>query len=94
MKALDAIADIVLAYRPDGRTGRAVASLQIRSNDPVNPHLEVALLGAVDDGALTVPEPPVFSAPSGTFGEDFSLEVTAPTPGALVRFRRSWRVWR
>jgi hypothetical protein len=84
--AAGASGEIVLTYRPGGGTGRAVASLQIGSNDAATPMLEVALLGAVDDGALAAPEPPVFSAPSGTFGEAFSLEVTTPTPGALVLF--------
>ena len=84
--AAGASGEIVVAYRPDGRPGHAVASLRIGSNDPATPMREVALLGAVDDGALTAPEPPVFSAPSGTFGEAFALEVTTPTPGALVLF--------
>jgi len=89
--AAGAEGEISLSYRPNGRPGRAVASLRIRSNDPATPDSEVALVGALDDGTLPAPLPPDFSTPSGTFGENFPLDVVTPSPGALVLFTTDGR---
>lgn len=81
-----AAGEVVVTYRPGAQAGGEPAVLRIGSNDPVRPMLEVALLGAVDAGPAGDPEPPVFSVASRTFVEAFALDVTTPTPEALVVF--------
>jgi hypothetical protein len=81
-----ATGSIQLSFRPDGRGGRAAAWLRLESNDPTAPRVDIGLVAAVDDGSLAAVQPPVFSHPPGTFADNFTLDVTPPTPGSLVVF--------
>jgi hypothetical protein len=74
----------------DFNSGGAVSGcwfawLRIHSNDPVSPVMTLGLLASVN----CTPEPPgqpVFSHPAGTFGVNFPLTLTSPTPDAAIIF--------
>jgi len=84
--AAGASATLDVTFRADGRSGRFAGWLRIESNDPRSPRVERGVLAAVDGGGLEAPQPPVFSQPPGTFGDPFTLDLTTPTPGALMVF--------
>jgi len=84
--AAGASASLDVTFRADGRSGRFAGWLRIESNDPRSPRVERGVLAAVDGGLLAAPQPPVFSQPPGTFGDPFTLDLTTPTPGALMVF--------
>ena len=61
------------------------AWLRVHSNDPVTPVTTLGLLASVNCTPAP-PEQAVFSQPAGTFGANFPLTLTSPTPGAAIIF--------
>ncbi len=76
-----------LSIRFDAAGGTRCWSVRlvIESNDPVTPVTTLGLLASVGC-TPPLPRPPLASSPPGTFGEDFTLSLTSPTPGAVIVF--------
>ncbi len=76
---------VTVNFQSGGAGGCWFAWLRIASNDPANPVVTLGLLASVNCTPAP-PEQPVFSQAAGTFGVNFPLTLTSPTPGAAIVF--------
>ncbi len=76
---------ITLSFQSGGASGCWFAWLRIASNDLADPVVTLGLLASVNCTPAAL-EQPLFSQAAGTFGVDFPLTLTSPTPGAAIIF--------
>ena len=76
---------MTLHFQSGGASGCWFGWLRIASNDPANPVVTLGLLASVNC-TPAAPEQPLYSQAAGTFGVNFPLTLTSPTPGAALIF--------
>ena len=82
--AAGTISPLIVTFDAGGRTGRFSAWLQVDSNDPARPQVDVALLASSAASEMPPPPPPDLSPAPGTFTDDFSLRLTPAARGGLI----------
>ncbi|MFT5856969.1 MAG: hypothetical protein ACI8XO_004226 [Verrucomicrobiales bacterium] len=75
--------DLTITFDAGANEGCFSAQLELATNDPERPTVNVLLIAGVNCVPVE-PDEPLFSVDSGTFTSDFQLTLTTPTPGAII----------